>query len=491
MTTISESKASFFVDNLDGTVTDTRTNLMWMRCALGQTWDGSACVGDAHTYSWSETRITHEFARYDDWRLPDLEELRSIVALSRMNPSIDIDAFPMTPCQPFWTASTLTGTNGLYSIDFSDGAERVRGFPVPRIAHLPVRLVRGHRFSDDFRRDFIENGDGTVTDTRSGLMWMRHALGQTWDGATCIGTPKRFPWQAATNMRHDFAGYVDWRLPDIDELTSISAPVFMQTVTGEDAFPNMSDDNFWSASTYRDSSAWCILFRGDRPAAADKLAEFNVCLVRGGQPFVQRKVATSSAAKTLGHNSVETVQAAARQTKVTPLSMSKEQELTGELTSIVAKLDFLEARLNQSINNISCDAQSPDHGKLIVRAVIRLLTSSPVFHTPEVDELRTILAGDKFAPALIASPLPMHNFADVVGWLTTQRRIPVAALRGHLLPLDLLPSAVIDEINERALDLTGELALNEDDDEIVVVRDILAEALADWEKLSGRKEIEP
>lgn len=41
-----------FVDNGDGTVTDTRHGLIWKRCAEGQTWDGSTCTGDAVTYNW-------------------------------------------------------------------------------------------------------------------------------------------------------------------------------------------------------------------------------------------------------------------------------------------------------------------------------------------------------------------------------------------------------------------------------------------------------
>lgn len=42
-----ENQIGHYIDNGDGTVTDTRTGLTWMRCALGQTWDGSTCVGVA------------------------------------------------------------------------------------------------------------------------------------------------------------------------------------------------------------------------------------------------------------------------------------------------------------------------------------------------------------------------------------------------------------------------------------------------------------
>jgi len=66
----------------------------------------------------------------------------------------------------------------------------------------------------------------------------------------------------------------------------------------------------------------------------------------------------------------------------------------------------------------------------------------------------------------------------VVTWLARQDRVTMAALRELLLPLDLLPNAVINELNELALDLTGEMALEESGDEILVSRSTLDEVLA-------------
>ena len=57
-----------FTDNKDGTVTDTRSNLTWIRCALGQIWDGRTCLGEAAGYEWNETKnIKHQFAKHGDW----------------------------------------------------------------------------------------------------------------------------------------------------------------------------------------------------------------------------------------------------------------------------------------------------------------------------------------------------------------------------------------------------------------------------------------
>lgn len=44
-----------YSDNLDGTVTDPTTGLTWMRCSMGQTWDGTTCTGTASTYTWDQS----------------------------------------------------------------------------------------------------------------------------------------------------------------------------------------------------------------------------------------------------------------------------------------------------------------------------------------------------------------------------------------------------------------------------------------------------
>lgn len=54
-----------------------------------------------------------------------------------------------------------------------------------------------------------------VRDTKTGLMWIRCSLGQTWDGATCQGDAKYYKWKEAMKFPTDFSyeGYNDWRLP--------------------------------------------------------------------------------------------------------------------------------------------------------------------------------------------------------------------------------------------------------------------------------------
>src|SRR5690606_14572885 len=66
----------------DGTATHNSTGLMWMRCSLGQTWDGSTCTGAASSFAWQNALVaaqSHSFAGHSDWRLPNKNELASLV----------------------------------------------------------------------------------------------------------------------------------------------------------------------------------------------------------------------------------------------------------------------------------------------------------------------------------------------------------------------------------------------------------------------------
>ncbi len=93
----------------DGTVTHNSTGLMWMRCSLGQTWDGSTCTGAASTFTWQNAlgaAQSHNFAGHSDWRLPNKNELASLVEQRCVSPAINSKIFPSTPTGgSFWSSS--------------------------------------------------------------------------------------------------------------------------------------------------------------------------------------------------------------------------------------------------------------------------------------------------------------------------------------------------------------------------------------------------
>ncbi len=93
-----------FTISADGAeVTDNKTGLIWRRCSEGQHWNGSACMGTALTYT-HEAALTQARTQ-TDWRLPNVKELASIVDRSRIKPSIDVEVFPDTSHEWYWTSS--------------------------------------------------------------------------------------------------------------------------------------------------------------------------------------------------------------------------------------------------------------------------------------------------------------------------------------------------------------------------------------------------
>ena len=134
-----------FVVSADGQeVTDTRTGLIWRRCAEGMTFKGNTCTGSGTTYTHEQAlqRATREATRTGlDWRLPNVKELSSLVDRSRREPAIDAKAFPATPSKWFWSSSPYVGGSGsAWYVDFNDGV--VVSY-YGRYLNNAVRLVRG------------------------------------------------------------------------------------------------------------------------------------------------------------------------------------------------------------------------------------------------------------------------------------------------------------------------------------------------------------
>jgi hypothetical protein len=121
----------------------------------------------------------------------------------------------------------------------------------------------------------VVNGDGTVTDTSTGLMWQQE-------------TETAMKWEDAINHCEvlSLAGYTDWRLPNINELQSIVDYTSYYPAIDITAFPripNMSP-NYWSSTTdaYYTRNAWCVDFDPGQVLHGDKLSSYYVRAVRGG-----------------------------------------------------------------------------------------------------------------------------------------------------------------------------------------------------------------
>jgi hypothetical protein len=99
--------------------------------------------------------------------------------------------------------------------------------------------------------NLADNDDGTLTDSESGLVWLRCSVGQTWSGSSCSGSSTTLDWWNATalNGAVSFAGASDWRVPTLDELKTLD------TAVDASNFPNNYQDSFWSATDEPDYQA--------------------------------------------------------------------------------------------------------------------------------------------------------------------------------------------------------------------------------------------
>ncbi len=108
-----------------------------------------------------------------------------------------------------------------------------------------------HHHDQVTQAGYIENGDGTVTDVKTHLMWMQCAQGQA--GPQCEGVVLQYTWDLAMripealNKRGGFAGYTDWRMPTLQELQSLVKKDSHPTIC-LDAFPNAPEALFWSST---------------------------------------------------------------------------------------------------------------------------------------------------------------------------------------------------------------------------------------------------
>jgi hypothetical protein len=143
----------------DGTLSDPQTGLTWMRCSLGQTWDGKTCRGDGIPMTWKDAleQSGDGFAGYDDWRLPTVDELKTIVYCSTSQPkawnetgtkcqgsftrpTIDVSLFPGTPSGGFWSSSPhVDDSSHAWYVGFGGGVV----YSYVRDGQFYARLVRG------------------------------------------------------------------------------------------------------------------------------------------------------------------------------------------------------------------------------------------------------------------------------------------------------------------------------------------------------------
>lgn len=82
-------------------------------------------------------------------------------------------------------------------------------------------IVSSVSYADNNGGDFKNNGDGTITDLKSGLMWKICSEGQEWNGVECDGVPFNTINTSTDEIKYEYAGYYNWRIPTAYELEAI------------------------------------------------------------------------------------------------------------------------------------------------------------------------------------------------------------------------------------------------------------------------------
>ena len=127
----------------DHLVIDLRHGIEWLRCSVGQVWDGTTCIGVVMTFDHDQIAQAIKLANEQlggSWRLPRRDELEGLICTSCGPPLIDAEIFPGTSGEPYWTGQVnKTASRFYYSVNFLNGWTFGRFLPSKQLA---VRLVR-------------------------------------------------------------------------------------------------------------------------------------------------------------------------------------------------------------------------------------------------------------------------------------------------------------------------------------------------------------
>jgi hypothetical protein len=210
------------------TVTDLKTNLVW------EQYDDPM----KDTKDWREAKDYCQDLKLDSggWRLPTRSELISINNYGFFEHSIDrqfkLPSISSHLPQSYWSSDEYR--NERWSVDFYDGVSDWSG----QNSNMYVRCVKGNQIE---KVKFQDNGDGTISDLSSGLVWQKN-------------DNESKTWEEALNACES----IGWKLPNIRELESIT-----DTANANPWNPifNARGGMYWSSTTVakRTDSAWVTI----------------------------------------------------------------------------------------------------------------------------------------------------------------------------------------------------------------------------------------
>ncbi len=280
----SGNQPSYAISSDGLTVYDEVTRLTWQQ-SPDTNGDGEILAEDKLTLSEAQEFVdelnAENYGGYSDWRLPTIKEQYSLIRFSGTDPSEGTDTSDLIPfidtdyfsfaygdtdageriIDSQYASETLYVYEDslLFGVNFADG--RIKGYGLTLFNSDKTFFVTCVRGNPDYGiNNFSDNGDGTITDGATGLVWSQS------DSGTSMNWEEALAW-VQTKNDETYLGYSDWRLPNVKELQSIvdysrspdtseSAaidPVFECTAitneAGETDYPY-----FWSGTTHASSN---------------------------------------------------------------------------------------------------------------------------------------------------------------------------------------------------------------------------------------------
>ncbi|MCW8328380.1 DUF1566 domain-containing protein [Photobacterium sp. SDRW27] len=219
---------SYTISESGKVVVDNNTKLMWER-ESSRIWM-TAVEGQQYCDSL-------ELDGYKDWRFPLMKELQSIADMGEFRPALNTDIFSNMPrlASGIWTFPISDHPDHVWHIGFPDAHIMGQHTASTKL----VRCVRADNGAAYHNMRYVDNGNGTVTEKITNRMWQQNIDYQ------------RRNWEESIKYCEnlDYAGYDDWRLPNIKEMVSIVNYNKTSPAIDEEFFPNTPVKYFFWTST--------------------------------------------------------------------------------------------------------------------------------------------------------------------------------------------------------------------------------------------------
>ena len=257
-----------FTDNNNGTITDNFTSLMWQKTDGGEmAYESTAAYVKALN-----------LGGFNNWRLPTSHELFLINSYDNVNPALNNAYFTKTLAEYWWTsdlraddAASLWVVNAGGGIGAHPKSETVSAGGSKK---FHIRAVRNPSVVTVPAIHFKDNGNGTITDNYTGLVWQK------------IQSSNTMTWEEALLYAENLslAGAMDWRLPNVKELQSLNDEKLFKPSFNKAFFTSALSGNYWSSTTLVNATekAWDINLDYGIVSYNAKTTKENALCVRGG-----------------------------------------------------------------------------------------------------------------------------------------------------------------------------------------------------------------